>query len=644
MLVTRFAGVGGDSRPQFVLHPRAMAGSKSPIVVTTCNASGVPSQRVVIPQTAPLRTIVQGAQHGGNSIQVTNLSVSNPPGNSVNPQLLIKQNLSATGRTINTFPFDDKNVVFLTNDSSPRPIRLQAGELFNVKTTPVGGNVKISRTPVSQTQTQTRQVINIATTGGNAISGVTPQQITRLGIIQPTGTGAVAKGGQVINIKVPPNQLVINPSTSTLASAGTVVGSFTTHGQGSHAKSTVIPVNPVMTIAAGQLGRHTILPSQISTSANFPTSNQRILTGNTLHPQHVVSLAPSTNLKPSGLSSLSSPIKQCNLPSATPSSPRPSILTRKRNLNDSQSVPTSVTLLKTSQVLTSTKPLITFEAVKMDSDSTMTMTDDLPSSQTSATASQEATPRKKPRKQLLEPFNLSTSANIKLLSSDDGRDLSRGGRGSLEARVGNLEVRGGNLEVRGGGSLEEEVEESDDVSQEDLDDEESIPEPVSQNGRKPRLSLLSGQGMPWKSLQHHFLRYSDVKPKAEKKLTLSELSNEGLQKKNGWKIHHLATQMEDMSDNESEINERLSRILEKFDQQVAPLPTLEEPINPDYPVKVSIGEKLSDLIRGNIQRSSIFQEQVSESRQLLIKLTNDHRERVGRLTRKNINKRTCISK
>jgi len=624
MLVTRFAG---DSRPQFVLHPRAMAGSKNPIVVTTCNASGVPSQRVVIPQTAPLRTIVQGGtQHAGNSIQVTNLSVSNPTANNVNPQLLIKQNITGT-RTINTFPFDDKNVVFLTNDSTPRPIRLQAGDLFNVKTTtPVVGNVKISRTPV--TGAQTRQVINIATTGANAISGVNPQQITRLGIIQPTAAG-VAKGGQVINIKVPPNQLVINPATSTLTSAGTVVGSFT-HGQGSHAKSTVIPVNPVMTIAAGQLGRHTILPgTQISTSANFATSNQRIITGNTIHgPQHVVSLAPATtNLKPGVMSSAgASPIKQANA-GTTPSSPRPSILTRKRtNLNDSQTVPTSVTLLKTSQVLTSTKPLITFEAVKMDptNDSAIiTDHDHLPSSQSSTATSQEVTPRKKPRKQLLEPFNLSTSANIKLLSSsDDGRDV----------RVNRHEV-------------EEDVEESDDVSQEDLDDEESIPEPVvNENARKPRLSLLSGHGMPWKSLQHHFLRYLDVKPKAEKKLTLSELSNEGLQKKNGWKIHHLATQMEDMSDNESEINDRLNRILERFDQQVAPLPTLEEPINPDYPVKVSIGEKLSDLIRGNIQRSTIFQEQVNESRQLLIKLTNDHRERVGRLTRKNINKRICISK
>lgn len=632
MLVTRFAG---DSRPQFVLHPRAMAGSKNPIVVTTSNASGVPSQRVVIPQTAPLRTIVQGGtQHAANSIQVTNLSVSNPTANNVNPQLLIKQNITGTTRTINTFPFDDKNVVFLTNDSTPRPIRLQAGDLFNVKTTtPVAGNVKISRTPV--TGAQTRQVINIATTGANAISvgaaGVNPQQITRLGIIQPTGAGGVAKGGQVINIKVPPNQLVINPSTSTLASAGTVVGSFTTHGQASHGKSTVIPVNPVMTIAAGQLGRHTIIPgTQISTSANF-ASNQRIITGNTIHaPQHVVSLAPATTtLKAGGVMSSSgaSPIKQANVAATTPSSPRPSILTRKRtNINDNQAVPTSVTVLKTSQVVTSTKPLMTFEAVKMETNDSTMMTDhdQLPSSQSStATASsQEATPRKKPRKQLLEPFNLSTSANIKLLSSDDGRDV----------RVNRLEV-------------EEDVEESDDISQEDLDDEESIPEPVvNQNARKPRLSLIHGHGMPWKSLQHHFLRYSDVKPKPEKKLTLSELSNEGLQKKNGWKIHHLATQMEDMSDNESEINERLNRILEKFDQKVAPLPTLEEPINPDYPVKVSIGEKLSDLIRGNIQRSTIFQEQVNESRQLLIKLTNDHRERVGRLTRKNINKRTCISK
>lgn len=55
----------------------------------------------------------------------------------------------------------------------------------------------------------------------------------------------------------------------------------------------------------------------------------------------------------------------------------------------------------------------------------------------------------------------------------------------------------------------------------------------------------------WKSTHNHFQRYSDVKPREERKPTVVDLANQThvLQKVNGWKIYHLTSQMEDLVSN-----------------------------------------------------------------------------------------------
>lgn len=52
----------------------------------------------------------------------------------------------------------------------------------------------------------------------------------------------------------------------------------------------------------------------------------------------------------------------------------------------------------------------------------------------------------------------------------------------------------------------------------------------------------------WKSTHNHFQRYSDVKPREERRSTVVDLANQAhvLQKVNGWKIYHLTSQMEDL--------------------------------------------------------------------------------------------------
>lgn len=59
---------------------------------------------------------------------------------------------------------------------------------------------------------------------------------------------------------------------------------------------------------------------------------------------------------------------------------------------------------------------------------------------------------------------------------------------------------------------------------------------------------LQGYKHSWKSTNNHFQRYSDVKPREERRSTVVDLANQAhvLQKVNGWKIYHLTSQMEDL--------------------------------------------------------------------------------------------------
>lgn len=242
-----------------------------------------------------------------------------------------------------------------------------------------------------------------------------------------------------------------------------------------------------------------------------------------------------------------------------------------------------------------------------------------------------ATPRKKPRKQHLEPFHLATSKNIKLLSSlHDFKD-------DIDDRDGNILFNSSPPYCTGNY-----------IDSEDA----SACGAASSPHKKPRPSILTSYNIPWKSLQYHFLRYTDVKQKQEKKLTLSELSNEGLQKKNGWKVQHLVTHIEDTDEREAEAYRKLREVSENFEKcddilhdniNLVGLTYLSSSHN-HFGTQVQLYDKLNDLIRGNLQRSKLFQDQIHEAKQLLIKLTNDHKERVGRLTKKCANKRTFINK
>merc|ERR1712227_513569 len=145
-------------------------------------------------------------------------------------------------------------------------------------------------------------------------------------------------------------------------------------------------------------------------------------------------------------------------------------------------------------------------------------------------------------------------------------------------------------------------DQADDEDEMSTDDEENEKKPNFIQG-KPHMSLLNSYRHTWKSGHNHFLRYSDVKSKDERRPTVNELANQKLvlQKINGWKIYHLSAGMEDVVEMENDLSDRL----EDFAQR------LEDAANKDVDKELT---KVQELIKANIQRSKVIQDQVSEAK------------------------------
>lgn len=111
--------------------------------------------------------------------------------------------------------------------------------------------------------------------------------------------------------------------------------------------------------------------------------------------------------------------------------------------------------------------------------------------------------------------------------------------------------------------------------------------------KKPRSSLLETYKQTWKPANNHFQRYTDVKPREERRPNVMDLANQAhvLQKVNGWKIYHLSSQMEDLCELESQVHSKLSSMLQFMEAHES---------CPDI-------ERVNDLIKVNfILKSKIY--------------------------------------
>lgn len=145
--------------------------------------------------------------------------------------------------------------------------------------------------------------------------------------------------------------------------------------------------------------------------------------------------------------------------------------------------------------------------------------------------------------------------------------------------------------------------------------------------KRPPITLLNSYRHTWKSRHNHFLRYSDVRPK-ERHPTVHDLANQKgvLQKVSGWKVHHLCTQLDEMVEQEDNVHGRLADFLKKMEDAMSQSDE-DRDLN-----------KVSELIKGNLQRCRITRDQMKEARQQILKVT-DHKPQVTDIISKFMSKR-----
>ncbi|EDX10285.1 GD14406 [Drosophila simulans] len=126
--------------------------------------------------------------------------------------------------------------------------------------------------------------------------------------------------------------------------------------------------------------------------------------------------------------------------------------------------------------------------------------------------------------------------------------------------------------------------------------------------RRPRnCALLNTYKPTHKLANNHFHRYTDVKPREERRATVIDLANQpNVQGKiNGWKIYHLRSQMEDLNESEVFSLGRLETMLQDLEKDKE---------------KHSEIERVTELLKGNIQRSKLITDGINEAQNQLMKI------------------------
>jgi len=482
--------------------------------------------------------------------------------------------------------------------------KLVSGNVTNISMGMIG-QVSVAPVQLSQSQTTGARTIQLPYSGQQSKTGAPPS--TSIPVARVIPQPSVSRDQQAIAISsgyvVAGAFLPASRPMDTSTQSGPVnlsVSDRSAFSRGAVAPAMTLP-NFTQTTFLYEAGRAdqssvtiTTLPAPSETSGQSTASQH--------HGPATITPARITPIIPPGQGASS----QTEQEKTVPGSPRPSIL-RKRPEGD-------ITPVKGTQLLTSPG-----SPPRPDSSgsSTISATSSLPALSgdeqppPTPTPTIEPSPRKKPRKQQLPPRETTTNispewAAVKReLGVRDRLEWNRSGpEPDWEGRVRNWnnDMWQGSVKSESGWDQDMNQDQADDED-EMSSDEEKEKQPNFIQG-KPHMSLLNSYRHTWKSRHNHFLRYSDVKSKDERRPTVNELANQKfvLQKINGWKIYHLSASMEDIVDMESELSKRLQEIGRR----------LEESANKDVAKELV---KVQELIKANIQRSKVIQDQVSEAKE-----------------------------
>ncbi|XP_005112270.1 histone deacetylase complex subunit SAP130-A [Aplysia californica] len=221
----------------------------------------------------------------------------------------------------------------------------------------------------------------------------------------------------------------------------------------------------------------------------------------------------------------------------------------------------------------------------------------------------EASPRKRARKQLLHA-NEELKDNVS--SSDEELDNSTTPHRGREEAV--REHSNKQKEVKG-----------------EFTDEDGVRWVA--NKPKPTYVLIQPDCINSKTRHNHFTRYSDVKPKDERRPTVNELSNQRgiMQKVNGWKLYFSASQLEELMEVEKDMEAQFAEVQ-------AALSKL-----PSHKIPGEEAVKIHEMSQANIQRCQLIQNQLTEARLSMIK-TLEHKPRIQEIVNKHMSKRPIKKK
>ncbi|XP_052216081.1 histone deacetylase complex subunit SAP130-A-like isoform X2 [Dreissena polymorpha] len=188
-------------------------------------------------------------------------------------------------------------------------------------------------------------------------------------------------------------------------------------------------------------------------------------------------------------------------------------------------------------------------------------------------------------------------------------------------------------------------EDEDDDDDDDFDDDQMDlrEEYVDDDGVRwtlekcrPNIALLNFYSISWKPKVNHFNRYTDVKPKDERRPTVNELSNQKgvVQKTSGWKLYHMAAQIEDLV----ELEKELKSTLQSLQAAIGP----ESPIRHNSLVEEESGV-IHELTQGNIQRCSLLTDQLNEAKTQMLKVL-EHKPKISEIVSKHMSKRPIKKK
>ncbi|XP_025080359.1 histone deacetylase complex subunit SAP130-like isoform X1 [Pomacea canaliculata] len=434
---------------------------------------------------------------------------------------------------------------------------------------------------------------------------------------------------------------VISLSTNTVLSGlqTSIITTSTTSAEHSHPASSSLhiatsiqPASAVASALSPGLNLAAALPSMPSR----PTVASSIIAAATAQQVHATSgTQPQPPGTPGGTSSNTNP----------GSSPRPSIL-RKRTIDGNVPVPRrpNFNLMSESQSpRPDNTPLSNVSSPKTPAtENSQSSTDTALSSNDATTPTHNSHSDLKIKQEPGDTLENGTTMVASPAVSFSGSMTDASPRKRARKQLFDVSHRNVNEELKDNTSTDDEIEHQPDAKDDLVDGStEKRNEYIDEDGvrwttekTKPSISILGEYNTSWKPRCNHFLRYSDVRPKDDRRPTVNELANQRgiLQKSSGWKLFHMAAQLEDLVENEQKTHQKIAEIKASLAARVG----ARQVSDPDFNV-------LQELTQANLQRCQLISDQLMEAKQNMLNILN-HRPKIQEIIHKNLSKRPIKKK